>query len=70
MQNGMTDPDIRQTMKAIARVTGLPLSDERIDRDLPSYKAYLAAIDAIQRVELPLEAEPAPMIVLRAGARR
>ena len=70
MQKGLSDADIKQAMQTIARITGLHLPEERIDRDLPSYKGYLAAIDAIQRVDLPLEAEPAPIVVLKPDTRR
>lgn len=61
----MTDLEIKQAMKAIAAVSGLNLTDERIDRDLPAYKGHLAAIEAIRMVDLPLEAEPAAIIVLK-----
>jgi len=54
----MTDAEIKQAMRAIATVTGLELTDERIDRDLATYKSYLAAMETIKSVELPTEAEP------------
>ena len=50
--------------KAIAAVAGLHLSDERIERDLAAYKGHLAAIESIRGVELPIEAEPASVVVL------
>lgn len=56
-------------MKSIATVAGLKLTDERIERDLPAYKANLAAIETIQRVELSLDAEPLPIVVLPADRR-
>ena len=65
MPTNMTDAELKQTMKAIAAVAGLHLSDERIERDLAAYKGHLAAIDSIRRVELPLEAEPASIVILR-----
>ena len=37
----MTDAEIKQAMRAIAAVNGLPLSDERIERDFATYKSYL-----------------------------
>ena len=64
----MTDAEIKQAMKAIAAVAGLRLSDDRIDRDLPAFKSHLAAIDAIKKVNLPLEAEPAAIVVLKTQA--
>ena len=34
----MTDQDTKEIMKAIARANGRPLSDERIEADLPASK--------------------------------
>ena len=51
-------------MKAIASVSDLNLSDDRVDRVLPSYKALLEAMGRIGRVELPLEAAPLPIVTL------
>ena len=65
MSANMTDADLKQAMRTIARVTGLGLTDERIERDLPAYKSHLAAIDAIRIVDLPIEAEPAAMVVVK-----
>ena len=66
----VTDSDIKQAMKALATVTGLKLTDERIDSDLPAYKSYLAAMETIQRVDLSIETEPIPIVVLPAERRR
>ncbi len=56
-------------MKSIAAVTGLTLTDDRIERDLPAFKASLAAVETIQTVELPLDAEPLLIVVLPADHR-
>jgi len=64
MPTPLTDPELKETMKQIAKVAGLELSDERIERDLAAYKGHLAAIDRIRRIDLPLEAEPAPHVIL------
>ena len=56
---------VSQTVLPVARATALGLSDERIDQDLPAFKAHLAAMGAIQAAELPLEAEPASIVVLK-----
>ena len=58
MHKDMTDAQLKQAMKTIAEIAGLKLSDERIDIDLPAFKAQLAAIDAVNSVELALEDEP------------
>ena len=65
----MTDSDIKQAMKAIATVTGLKLTDERIEQDLPAYKTYLAAMATIERVDVPIDTEPIAIVVLPAGRR-
>ena len=61
----MTDAEIKQAMRAIAAVNGLPLSDERIERDFATYKSYLTALDNIKRVTLPMNAEPMPAVSLK-----
>ena len=65
----MTDEEIRRALTAIAAVTGLNLPAERVERALPAYKTYLAAMDAIRRVDLPLEAEPAAVVVPKPERR-
>jgi hypothetical protein len=66
----MSDEELKQVMRAIATVSGVPLSEERLTTDLPAYKRYLASIEAIRRVELPLEAEPAAIFTLLSKGRQ
>jgi len=54
----LTDAELKQLMKQLGRVAGLDLTDERVERDLPAYKGYLAANEKIRAVPLPIEAEP------------
>jgi hypothetical protein len=54
----LNDAELKQLIKQLADVTGLKLSDERVDRDLVAYKGHLAANEKIRAVPLPLEAEP------------
>ena len=54
----LTDAELKQLMKQLARIQGLDLTDDRVDRDLVAYKAHLAAHEKIRAVPLPLEAEP------------
>jgi hypothetical protein len=54
----LTDAELKQLMKQLARVEGLDLSDDRVDRDLVAFKAHLAAHEKIRAVPLALEAEP------------
>jgi hypothetical protein len=55
----MNDQDIKNMMKAISVANGRPLSDERIEIDLPAYKNYLAAISRLSAYPFKLEDEPA-----------
>jgi hypothetical protein len=57
--NEMADQDIKDIMRAIARANGRPLSDERIEVDLPAYKNYLAAIERLSAYQFAVEDEPA-----------
>lgn len=66
----MSDHEIKAAMRTIARINGLPLSEERIEVALPAYKEYLAAMARIEAVELPLEAEPFPVVALRPDGER
>jgi hypothetical protein len=54
----LTDAELKQLMKQLARVQGLDLIDARVDSDLVAYKGHLAASERIRVVPLPLEAEP------------
>ncbi len=65
----MTDEELRAAMRAIAQVNGMPLSDERINRDAGNYRELLAAVAAIRAVDLPLNAEPSPFVVLKPEPR-
>jgi len=64
----MTDAELKQVMKQLAKVAGLDLSDERVERDLVAYKGHLAAIEKIRTADLPIEAEPAQRFVLKRQA--
>jgi hypothetical protein len=68
MAISMTDTELKEAMKQIARVAGINLSDERIERDLIAYKGHLAAIDKIRSIDLPIEAEPAQTFALKRQA--
>ena len=54
----LSDVELKQLMKQLARVEGLDLADERVDQDLIVFKSHVAANDRIRAVPLPLEAEP------------
>ena len=65
MHKDMTDAELKQAMKAMTEVAGLNLTDERLDIDLPAFKAHLAAIDAVNSVDLALEDEPSMIFRLK-----
>ena len=54
----LSDADLKRLMKDLARLQGLDLTDERVDRDLSVFKTHIAAEDRIRAVPLPIEAEP------------
>ena len=61
----MTDAEIKQAMRSIAAVNGLPLTEERIERDFATYKSYLTALENIKRLRLAMEAEPMTIVALK-----
>jgi hypothetical protein len=58
MHKNMTDAELKEAMKVMARVAGLDLSPERIEIDFPAFKSQLDAIDAVNSVALAWEDEP------------
>jgi len=67
MHENMTDQELKETMRHMAKIVGLDLSEERLDKDLATFKRHLAAIDAVHEVELNLEDEPIPAFRLKKG---
>lgn len=70
MHKEMTDQEIKETMKTIAKVAGLKLSEERINRALPAFKDFLSDFDAISNVNLAVEGEPSTIFRLKKRAQR
>jgi hypothetical protein len=64
----MTDQEIKDLMRAIARANGRPLSEERIEADLPAYRNFLLAMERIDRHTFAVEDEPAFHFSLRTLA--
>ncbi len=65
MHKAMTDQELKETMKTIAKVAGVNLSEERIDRDLPAFKTFLSDVDAMSSVTLALEDESSMIFRLK-----
>ena len=58
-ETGNADEEIKDLMRAIAKANGRPLSEERIETDLPAYKGFLQAIRRLDAYKFALEDEPA-----------
>jgi hypothetical protein len=54
----MSDAELKELIKQLARSAGLELTDDRVERDLVAFKTHLAAIERVRSVALPIEAEP------------
>jgi hypothetical protein len=61
----MTDQEIKDLMRAIAKANGRPLTDERVDADFPAYKGFLLALERIDAFKFAQEDEPAFHFSLR-----
>jgi hypothetical protein len=55
----MTDQELKELMRAIAKANGRPLSEERIEADLPAYKGFLRALERMDAHTFAQEDEPA-----------
>ena len=55
----MTDQEIKDVMRAIAKANGRPLSEERLQADLPAYKGFLLALERMESYSFAVEDEPA-----------
>ncbi len=67
MHENMTDEELKEAMRHMAKIAGLDLSEDRLDKDLPTLKRHLVAVDAVQEVELGLEDDPIPAFRLEKG---
>jgi hypothetical protein len=65
----MSDEEIKDLMRAIARANGRPLSEERVEADLPAYKNFLLALERIDAYQFAIEDEPAFHFSLEPYAR-
>jgi hypothetical protein len=67
MSHELTDDELRIMMRMLSQVVGLPLSEERIEADLPQYKVLLADVAILESVDLPVEIEPPHIFTLPPG---
>jgi hypothetical protein len=66
----MTDDEIKDLMRAIAKANGRPLSDSRVEADLPAYKNFLLAIERLDGYTFAQEDEPAFHFTLHPSTPR
>jgi len=64
----MTDQEMKDLMRAIAKANGRPLTDARVDADLPAYKGFLLALERLDAYTFAQEDEPAFHFSLHPGA--
>ena len=55
----MSNDEIKELMRAIAKANGRPLTEERVEADLPAYKNFLLAMERVDSYNFALEDEPA-----------
>jgi hypothetical protein len=66
----MSNDEIKDLMRAIAKANGRPLTDDRVEADLPAYKNFLLALERIDTYTFALEDEPAFHFSLEPAASR
>jgi hypothetical protein len=67
MHKEMSDDELKEAMKIMAKFSGVNLGQERIDRDLPAFKGFMSDFDAIRNVKLAVEDEPVMVLRLKKG---
>ncbi|HYY25619.1 MAG TPA: hypothetical protein VE689_09025 [Candidatus Udaeobacter sp.] len=65
MHKEMSDDELKEAMKIMAKFSSLNLSQERIDRDLPAFKGFMSDFDAVRSVKLAVEDEPIMLLRLK-----
>jgi hypothetical protein len=66
----MSNDEIKDLMRAIAKANGRPLSDDRVETDLPAYKNFLLALERLDGYKFAMEDEPAFHFSLDPAAPR
>jgi hypothetical protein len=65
MHKDMSDDELKEAMKIMAKFSGINLSAERIDRDLSAFKNFMSDCDAVRAVKLAVEDEPVMVLRLK-----
>ena len=64
------DDELRVMMRLTSEAVGLPLTDERIEAALPSYRTYLTSLQVLLDYPVPIEIEAAHVFRLVRGQER
>lgn len=70
MLRDMSDQELKEIIRALARGADILLADERIAVMLPQFKQQLEWLATLQSFRLPLEAEPSIVFQHRRRAPR
>jgi hypothetical protein len=61
------DDQLREMIRTLLQVQGVPMSAERVELVLPSYRNLLVQVQALEAVPLPVEIESAHIFDLSPG---
>jgi hypothetical protein len=67
MSQDLTDAELRAMVRALSRVVGIPLSEERIEAVLPAYRELLENVEVFSALDVPVDVEPAVSFDLLRG---
>lgn len=70
MLRGVSDQELKDLIRALARGADLELSDERIEVMLPQFKTQMEWWETLKSFRLPMEAEPSIVFQLPHRAPR
>ncbi|MBI2361217.1 MAG: hypothetical protein HYV04_20315 [Deltaproteobacteria bacterium] len=65
MLRDISDQELKEIIRTLARGVDLDLSEERIEVMLPQFKQQLSWLETLKSFRLPLEAEPSIIFQLR-----
>lgn len=68
MLRDISDQELKEIIRTLARAADLDLSDERIEKVLPQFKTQMEWIETLKSFRLSLEAEPAVVFQIERRA--
>jgi len=60
MLSNAPDDELKELMRQLAKVSGLHLTEDRIEHDLPQFRVQLSWMETLDSFHLPLGSEPSP----------